>query len=89
MNNFVKHNKDIFSKLRQPTGQRLTTCPREVVARGGHPLGLIEYVIERVHQVFCHLNYTNLALFGICINPKGCPPLKTFRLMKPRGGHPL
>ena len=26
-----------------------TACPREVVARGGHPLGLIEYVIERVH----------------------------------------
>ena len=29
-----------------------TACPREVVARGGHPLGLIEYMIERVFEPF-------------------------------------
>ena len=40
-----------------------TSCPREVVARGGHPLGLIEYMIERVFQFFCHLNYINLTFF--------------------------
>jgi hypothetical protein len=27
-------------------------CPREIVPRGGHPLELIEYIIERVYQVF-------------------------------------
>ena len=52
-----------------------TAWPREIVVRDGHPLGLIEYMIERVHQIFCHLNYTNLAIFEICINPNGCPPL--------------
>ena len=62
-----------------------TACPREVATRGGHPLGLIEYVIERVYQVFCHLNYTNLAFFGICINPKGCPPLAFINLKAFRG----
>ena len=30
--------------------QICTACPREVVARGGHPLGLIEYTIERVYR---------------------------------------
>jgi hypothetical protein len=38
---------------------RYTACPREVVARGGHPLGLIEYLIERVCQAF----FARLLLF--------------------------
>ena len=49
-----------------------TACSREVAVRGGHPLGLIEYVIERVYQVFLPFE---LHKFGICINPKECPPL--------------
>ena len=28
-----------------------------------------------VPAFFCHLNHLNLAFFGICINPKGCPSL--------------
>ena len=43
--------------------------------RGGHLLGLIDYMIARVHQIFCYLNHLNLAIFEICINPNGCPPL--------------
>ena len=44
-----------------------------LVARGGHPLRLIEYVIETVHQFFLPFE---LHKFGIIwINSKGCPPL--------------
>ena len=110
-----------------------TAWTKEIAPRGGYPLGLIEYIIERVDQFFfiwhflksaliqrgAHpslfinlqvcwgalpslfinlqdfrrcppltfmkskgwappenlLNYTHLAVFGISINPKGCPPL--------------
>ena len=64
-----------------------TAWTREIAPRGGYPLGLIEYMIERVYQVFCHLNYRNLAFFWICINPKGYPPL-TFHQPKFFGGYP-
>ena len=40
----------------------------------GHPLGLI-YARKSVQGFFCNLNYTKSSSFGICINPKGCPPL--------------
>ena len=40
-------------------------------------------------RFFCHLNYTNLAFFGICINPKGCPPLTFINLQVFRGCPPL
>ena len=61
-----------------------TAWPREIVVRGGHPLGLIEYVIERVYQVFLPFE---LHKFGICINPKECPPL-TFHQPKDLNGVP-
>jgi hypothetical protein len=66
-----------------------TAWTREIVARGGHPLGLIEYMIEIVYQVFCHLNYTNFAFLGICINSKGCPPLTFINPKVLRGCPPL
>ena len=41
-------------KLYIPSAIKLkyTAWPKEVVARGRHPLRLIEYIIERVHQFF-------------------------------------
>ena len=36
-----------------------------------HPLVLI----KECTRLFFHLAYTKLAFFGICINPKACPPL--------------
>ena len=72
---FIILSKIIKVSLFNLLQKRNTACPREIVARDGYPLGLIEYMIERVYQVFCHLNYTNLVFFGICINPKGYPSL--------------
>ena len=77
-----------------------TAWTREIVTRGEYPLGLIEYMIERVYQVFCILNHLNLSFFG---KVRGGYPQKTFGLMKSqrwvppknlgwwkvRGGHPF
>ena len=52
-----------------------TAWYREIVPRGGHPFGLIKHMIERVYQVFLPFEPQNVCIFGICINPKGCPPL--------------
>ena len=49
-----------------------TACPREIVPRGGHPLGLIEYIIERVHQVFLSFEPFEFEAFW---NLHQCPPL--------------
>ena len=45
-------------------------------------------MIERMYQFFCHLNHLNLACFGICINPKGCPPLTFHQTYMILGGCP-
>ena len=55
------------------------------MARGGHPLGLIEHVIERVRKGFLPFELHKLSIFGICINPKGCPPLVFINLKVFRG----
>ena len=65
-----------------------TACPREIVPRGGHPLGLIEYIIERVYQVFFFI-WT----IWICNSSEKWgmgTPLKSCRLMKSkRWAHPM
>ena len=80
---------EIFSSLLKyflDTIDGNTACPREVLVRGGHPLGLIEYVIERVYQVFLPFE---LHKFGICINPKECPPLTLHQPKDLNGCPPL
>ena len=86
-NVWLQMHKLKFKSLSDSSSLCRTAWTREIVSRGGYPLGLIEYMIERVYQVFCHLNYINLAFLGICINPKGYPPL-TFHQPKFFGGYP-
>ena len=67
-NKFVKKNlsnasKKFFKNSLKKITYR-TACPREVATRGGHPLGLIEYVVERVYQVFLPFE---LHKFGIVV----------------------
>ena len=51
----------------------ITACPREIVPRGGHPLGLIEYIIERVYQVFLSFELHKFGIFWNLHQPKGVP----------------
>ena len=58
--NTVSMSKSIFLEFHHESApnktkfgmQLCTAFPREVVLRGGYPLGLIEYIIERMCQVF-------------------------------------
>ena len=50
-----------------------TACPREIVPRGGHPFGLIEYIIERVYQVFLSFELHKFGIFWNLHQPKGVP----------------
>ena len=47
-----------------------TACPREVVARGGHLLEVIEYMIERVFLSFEPFEF---GIFWNLHQPKGVP----------------
>ena len=42
----------IYGMIGDTIQMKLTAWTREIVARGGHPIGLIEYMIERVYQFF-------------------------------------
>ena len=58
-----------------------TACPREVATRGGHPLGLIEYIIqERVHRVFLPYELHKFGIFWNLHQPKGVPSLAFINL---------
>jgi hypothetical protein len=59
-----------------------TACPREIVPRGGHPLGLIDYVIERVYQVFLPFELHKFGIFWNLHQPKGVP---SPRFHQPKG----
>ena len=45
----------------------------EIVTRGGHPLGLIEYMIERVYQGFLSFELHKFGIFWNLHQPKGVP----------------
>ena len=62
--------------------QIITACPREVVARGGHPLGLIEYMLERVCQGFLPFELHKFVIFWNLHQPKGLP---TSHFHQPKG----
>jgi hypothetical protein len=50
-----------------------TACPRVVVPRRGHPLRLIEYIIEIVYQVFLPFELHKFGIFWNLHQPKGVP----------------
>ena len=63
------------SKLIEKLTRTLTACTREV-----------EYMIERVFQVFLSFEPFEFGISWNLHQPKGVP---SSRLVKPRGGHPL
>ena len=66
-----------------------TACPQEIVPRGGHPLGLMEYIIERVYQVFLSIELHKFGIFWNLHQPKGVPTphfSSTYRFLG--GAHP-
>ena len=67
--------------------QIITARPREVVARGGHPLGLIEYMLERVCQGFLPFELHKFVIFWNLQQPKGVP-ISHFHQPTWFGGYP-
>ena len=65
----------------------LDACPREVVSRGGHPLGLIEYMTERVCQGFLPFELHKFGIFWNLHQPKGVP-ISHFHQPTWFGGYP-
>ena len=63
--------------------KKATACPREVVARCGYPLGLVEFMIERVYQVFLSFEPFEFGIFWNLHQPKGAHPSlsSTYRIL--------
>ena len=59
------------AKLR--SNLKLLPDPEKLSLEEGKPLRLIEYIIERVYQVFCHFNYHKFGIFWNLHQPKGVP----------------
>ena len=51
------------------------------MARGGHPLGLIDYMIERVYQGFLSFELQKFGIFWNLYQPKGVP---TYHFHQPK-----
>ena len=70
------YSKSKFEKRPKRPNNKSSKCtawPREVVARDGHPLGLIEYMIERVCQGFLPFEPFEFGFFWNLHQHKGVP----------------